>query len=202
MASKHADKYPQSLLTQAIKLYGDRAGGKGTFGFAGFAWIQDAKVVLIQGEAESLNTTADWRCFLRLTALAHRLKKPIVLWNLPAVHIATIQSRTSLDSANVIQNAGLELLKLPHPIIAVFDSESDNGYTDLELAWSDGIVLVRPSDAQVSEHDNIKVVHQATDIAPAILELISQVEEIPATELVENRQETLRLAVRSGTELS
>ena len=200
--SSNIAKYPQPPFTQAIKLYGDRTGSKGTFRFAGFAWIQDTKVILVQGDAQSLNCAAEWRCFLRLIALAHRLKKPIVLWNLPVVHIATIQRRTSLDCAQAIQNAELELLKLPHPIITVFDGAHDSTYAYPELTWNDGVVLVRPPDAQFSEHEKVKIARRSTDIAPAILELLCQAEKISATELVKNRQESLRLAAKSRTEFS
>ena len=187
-------KYPQPPFTQAIKLYGDRAGSKGTFRFAGLAWIQDTRVVLIQGDAQSLNGAAEWRCFLRLTTLAHRLKKPIVLWNLPVVHIATVQRRISLDCAQAIQNAELKLLKLPHPIITIFDEAYDSTYAYPELIWSDGIVLVTPPDAQFSEHEKVKIARHPMDIEAAILELLCQVEPIPASELVKNRQESLRPA--------
>ena len=196
--SANTSKYPQPPFTHAIMLYGDRAGSKGTFRFAGFAWIQDTKVILVQGDAQSLSSAAEWRCFLRLTTLAHRLKKPIILWNLPVVHIATTQRQTSLDFAQAIQNAELELLKLPHPIITVFDET----YTPPELIWNDGVVLVAPSDIQPSEVEKVKVVQHPTEIAPAILELLHQAEELSTTELVENRQESLRFLVESRTEFS
>ena len=200
--SSNIAKYPQPPFTQAIKLYGDRTGSKGTFRFAGLAWIQDTKVILVQGDAQSLNGAAEWRCFLRLTILAHRLKKPIVLWNLPIVHIATVQRRTSLDCAQAIQNAELELLKLPHPIITVFDEAYDSTYAYPELIWNDGVVLVAPPDTQFSEHEKVKITQRPTDIASAILELLCQAEPIPASELVKNRQESLRFAAKSRTELS
>ena len=184
-------------FTQAIKLYGDRTGSKGTFRFAGLAWIQDTRVVLVQGDAQSLNGAAEWRCFLRLTTLAHRLKKPILLWNLPLVHIATVQRRISLDCAQAIQNAELELLKLPYPIITVFDEAYDSTYAYPELIWNDGVVLVTPPDAQFSEHEKVKIARHATDIGSAILELLCQAETIPTSELIKNRQESLRLAAKS-----
>ncbi len=195
-------KYPQPPFTQAIKLYGDRAGSKGTFKFAGLVWIRDTRVILIQSDAQSLNGAAEWRCFLRLTTLAHRLKKPIVLWNLPVVHIATVQRRTSLDCAQAIQNAELKLLKLPHPIITIFDEAYDSTYAYPELIWSDGVVLVTPPDTQLSEHEKVKIARHPMDIESAILELLCQVESIPASELVKDRQESLRFAAKSRTEFS
>ena len=184
-------------FTQAIKLYGDRTGSKGTFRFAGLAWMQDTKVILVQGDVQSLNDAAEWRCLLRLITLAHRLKKPVVLWNLPVVHIATVQRRTSLECAQAIQNAELELLKLPCPIITVFDEAYDSTYAYPELIWNDGVVLVTPPDAQFSEHEKMKIVRHPTDIESAILELLCQAEPIPASELVKNRQKSLRQSVIS-----
>ena len=200
--SSNIAKYPQPPFTQAIKLYGDRAGSKGKFRFAGLAWIQDTKVILVQGDARSLNGAAEWRCFLRLTTLARRLKKPVVLWNLPVVHIATVQRRTSLDCAQAIQNAELELLKLPYPIITVFDEAYDSTYAYPELIWNDGVVLVAPPDAQFSDHEKVKIAPRPTDIASAILELLCQAEAIPATELIQSRQESLRFTMKSRMEFS
>lgn len=191
--SSNTSKYPlQPPFTQAIALYGDRVGSKGTFEFAGFAWIHNTKVILVQGNVHNLSSAAEWRYLLRLTTLAHRLKKPIVLWNLPVAHIAGIQRRTSLAAAQTIQKTELALLRLPYPIIAVFDENCGVDSTELELGWSDGIVIPALLEGQFSERQNVKSAQQPTDVASAILELIHKAEKIPATELVKNRQETLR----------
>ena len=193
--SSNTSKYPpQPPFTQAIALYGDRAGSKGTFKFAGFAWIQHTKVILVQGDAHNLSSPAEWRCLLRLVTLARRLKKPLILWNLPMAHIAAIQRRTSLDLARVIQKNEMELLKLPHPIIAVFDETDDGDWTALEFVWNDGIVIPALWETQFSEGKHVKIAQHPTDVANAILELLYQTEAIPATELLKNRQETLRQA--------
>ena len=189
--SSHTPKYPQPPFTQAIELYGDRAGSKGTFKFAGFAWIQHTKVILVQGDAQSLNSAADWRCLLRLIALAHRLKKPILLWNLPVTHIAAVQRKTSLACAQVIQKTELELLRLPHPIITVFEGVETVDHTAPEVIWDDGSVRITAPDAQFSEQKKIKIAQHPTDIAPAILELLCQAEAVPATELIKNRRDSL-----------
>lgn len=190
--SSNTPKYPQPPFTQAIQLYGDRAGSKGTFKFAGFAWIHRTKVILVQGDAHNLNSAAEWRCLLRLTALAHRLKKPIVFWGLPITHIAAIQRRTSLACAEAIQKTELELLRLPHPIITVFEGVNNIDHTAPERMWNDGSVLIAAADTQSSEPKKIKIAQHPTDIAPAILELLGQAEAIPATELIKNRREFLR----------
>lgn len=197
MSSNTSQHPPQPPFTQAIQLYGDRAGSKGTFKFAGFAWIQHTKVILVQGDAQSLNSAAEWRCLLRLTALAHRLKKPILLWNLPVTHIATIQRRTSLACAHVIQKTELELLRLPHPIITVFKEADNLEHAAPEIVWNDGSVLITAPDAQFSEQKKMKIAQHPTDIAPAILELLRQAEAVPATELIKNRRESLHFLVKS-----
>ena len=191
--SSNTAKYPlQPPFTQAIALYGDRAGSKGNFEFAGFAWIQNTKVILVQGNVHNLSSAAEWRCLLRLITLAHRLKKPIVLWNQPIAHIAAIQRRTSLAAAQTIQKTELALLRLPSPIIAVFDENSDMDYTTLEIVWSDGIVIPALLEKQFSERQNVKIAQHPTDVASAILELLNHAETVPATELFKNREETLR----------
>ena len=192
MSSNTAKYPPQPPFTNAIALYGDRAGSKGTFEFAGFAWIHNTKVILVQGDAHNLNSAAEWRCLLRLTTLAHRLKKPIVLWNLPVAHIAAIQRRTSLAAAQTIQKTELALLRLPYPIVAVFDENSDIDNTTLEIVWSDGIVIPALLEKQFSERQNVKIAQHPTDVASAILELLNHAETLPTTELFKNRQETLR----------
>ena len=191
----NTSKYPQPPFTQAIQLYGDRSGSKGTFKFAGFAWIQNTKVILVQGNAQSLNGAAEWRCLLRLIALAHRLKKPIVLWNLPVAYIAKIQRKTNLACAQAIQRTELELLKLPYPVITVYDKANHTDHDPRELIWNDGVVLAALPDAQSSEQEKVKIAAHPTDIAPAILELLSQAETIPATELVKHRRESLHFLV-------
>ena len=188
-------KYPQPPFTQAIQLYGDRSGSKGTFKFAGFAWIQNTKVILVQGNEQSLNGASEWRCLLRLIALAHRLKKPIVLWNLPVTYIAKIQRKANLACAQAIQRTELELLRLPYPVITVYDRANNTDHDPRELIWNDGVVLVALPDTQSSEQERVKIAAHPTDIAPAILELLRQAETIPATELVKNRRESLHFLV-------
>ena len=196
--SSNTFKYPlQPPFTQAIALYGDRTGSKGTFKFAGFAWIHSTKVILVQGNVHNLSNASEWRCLLRLITLAHRLKKPIVLWNLPVAHIAAIQRRTSLATAQTIQKTELALLRLPYPIIAVFDEDCGIDYTTLEIVWSDGIVMPALLEAQFSERKKVRIAQRSTDVASAILELLNQAEAISATELVENRRKSIRFSATS-----
>ena len=200
--SANTSKYPQPPFTQAIAFSGDRAGSKGAFQFAGFAWIYDTKVTLVQGDVQSLKTPPEWRQLLRLINLAHRLKKPIVLWNLPVVDIATRQRKTSLSNTQAIQNAELALLKLPHPIITVFDETYDGTYPSPELIWNDGLLLVAPLDSQLSKSEKVKIVQCPTEIASAILELLCQAEAIPTTELIANRSASLYMLAKGKAEFS
>ena len=151
--------------------------------------------MLVQGNEQSLNGASEWRCLLRLIALAHRLKKPIVLWNLPVAYIARIQRKTNLACAQAIQRTELELLRLPYPVITVYDRANHTDHDPRELIWNDGVVLVALPDAQSSEQEKVKIAAHPTDIAPAILELLNQAETIPATELVKNRRESLHFLV-------
>lgn len=189
-------------FTQAIALSGDRAGSKGVFQFAGFAWIYDTKVTCVQGDTQSLKTPQGWRQLLRLIRLARRLKKPIILWNLPIIHIATKQRKTSLADTQAIQNVELALLKLPHPIITVFDETYDATYLPWELIWSDGVVYIGSPDIQSSQSEKVKIVQRPTEIASAILELLSQAEAVPTIELIENRSAALQMFAKDSAEIS
>lgn len=197
--SPNIAKYPRPPFTQAIKLYGDRAGSKGTFRFAGFAWIDKTKVILVHGDADSLSSAAEWRCLLRLTRLAHRLKKPIVFWNLPGVHRMIHERRSSLENTQAIQAVELELLQLPHPILTVLDETHDALSVDVEPLWSDRVIRVGSPDTGVSEHEKITIARHPTDIAAAILASLCETEALPATELIKNRHEALRSAANIGT---
>lgn len=200
--SANTSKYPQPPFTQAIALSGDRAGSKGMFKFAGLAWISDTKVILVQGDMQSLKTPPEWRQLLRLINLARRLRKPIILWNLPVVHIATKQRKTSLSNTQAIQNTELALLKLPYPIITVFDENYDGTYPSSEQIWDDGIVLVGAVDTQFSESEKVKIVQYPTETASTILELLCQAEAIPTSELIANRSASLRMFTKNKTEFS
>lgn len=189
-------------FTQAIALSGDRVGSKGVFQFAGFAWIYDTKVTCVQGDTQSLKTLQGWRQLLRLISLARRLKKPIILWNLPVIYIATKQRKTSLANTQAIQNVELALLKLPYPIITVFDETYDGVYPPWEMVWSDGVVRVGSSDIQSFESEKVKIAQRPTEIASAILELLSQAETVPPIELIENRSASLQMFAKDSAGIS
>ncbi|RKU27724.1 hypothetical protein C6495_15705 [Candidatus Poribacteria bacterium] len=178
---------------KAIELYGDRAGSRGTFQFAGLAWLQTEKVVLMHGDVQSLAKPAEWRRFHRLATLAHRLKKPMVLWNLPVVR----EPSASLALASAIQQTELQLVNLPHPILTVFDGTI--AWDAVELALGDGAVLTKPmhdEDAALPLRQHVKIAERADDIPAHLSALLCHLSEIPAEELMENRRETLRLLVK------
>ena len=183
-------------FTQAIALSGDRTGSRGAFQFAGFAWIYDTKVTFVHGDMQSLKTPQGWRQLLRLIRLARRLKKPIILWNLPVIHSATKQRKTSLADTQAIQNVELALLKLPHPIITVFDATYAGTYPSCEPIWNDGVVFVGSPNIQSSESEKVKIAQRPTEIASAILELLCQAEAVPPIELIENRSASLQMAAK------
>ena len=189
-------------FTQAIALSGDRAGSKGTFQFAGFAWIDDTKVTLVKGDVRNLRSPAEWRQLLRLINLAHRLKKPVVLWNLPVVHVAAKQRKISLANMQAIQNAELALLKLPHPILTVFDESYDGIYPPPEPIWNDGVVFVGSSDIQLPDSKKVKVAQDPTEITSALLELLYQAEAIPGTKLIAHRKTVLHTLAKGKTEFA
>ena len=182
--------------TKAIELYGDRAGSKGTFKFAGLAWLQTEKVILMHGDAQSLAEPAAWRRFHRLATLAHRLKKPLLLWNLSVVR----EPAASLALARAIQDTELQLLKLPHPIVTVFDGTFAGDVA--ELAWGDGAVLMKPAHNQADENvtlparQHVKIAEHVDDIPAHISALLCRLTAMPAEELMENRRETLRLLAK------
>ncbi len=190
--------YQHLLFEKTIQLYGDRTGGQGNFEFAGFAKLHEIKVVLLHGNAQSLEQPSDWRRFLRLTDLAQRLNKPIVLWNLPLIRSATIQHPASLALATAIQNTKLQLLKLTEPIITVFDETYEWSAAIQEIGWMGGYVILKPEKEEFPtlsglKRQNLKFVGEQTDIPKQILELLHEISQISREELVANRLKSFHL---------
>ena len=188
---------------KTIQLYGDRAGGQGIFEFAGFADLKKVKVVLLKGNTESLEQPADWRRLLRLITLAQRLKKPVVLWNLSLIRIATTQHHAFLTLGTAIQNAKIHLLKLSQPIITVFDRNYNwNDIILKELGWADGCVIVKPDKEELTalsklKSQNLKIVCEQADIPQQLLNLLQEASTISSTELIANRLESFHLPTES-----
>ncbi len=190
-------RFPHPPFTRTIELYGDRTANKGNFGFAGLAWTQAEKVVLIQGDVDSFSTPSTWYRFLRLIELAKRLKKPIILWNLPAVHVATTPLPTSLALARVIQNVQIKLLKSSQPLITLFDETYPWGEVITVSpeglpTWGDATLIVRAPDALPNlQPQLLRIAEHPADIPALLVELLRSVSTIPKTELVAKRRETL-----------
>ena len=187
---------------KTIQLYGDRAGGQGNFEFAGFAGLKEVKVVLLKGNAESLKYPADWRRSLRLIALAQRLKKPLILWNLPLIDIATTQHHAFLTLGTAIQNTKIQLLKLPQSIITVFDENYDMNAAIQEIGWADGSVIVKPEKEELlaalnPERQKLKIVCEQADIPKQILKLLKEVSMVSSEELAANRLKFFSLPTKN-----
>ncbi len=184
-------------FSKTIQLYGDRSGGQGNFEFAGFAELQDVKLVVLKGNDESLEQPSDWRRLVRLILLAQRIEKPVLLWNLPLYKKANNENPTLLPLGTAIQNAKMQLLKLQQPIIKVFDEKYNCNDAFLELGWGDGMVVV------ISEEDekplkklkqvNLKTVRKQADITEQILNLLHALTKTSGTELVSNRIQSFSL---------
>ena len=184
--------YQQYQLEKTIQLYGDRAGGQGDFDFAGFAQIENAKVILLKGNPQSLQEPADWRRFLRLINLAQRLCKPVVLWNLPPIQNDSLQQPTSLALATAIKNTKMQLLRLPEPIISVYDETSGLDDAIHGMIWGDGVIVVKPEKGELlaalnAGRQKLKIVCEQADIPIQFLKLLKEVSVISSEELVANR---------------
>lgn len=191
--------YQHPPFEKTIQLYGDRAGGQGNFNFAGLAELQDIQVVLLKGNSDSLIQPADWRRFLRLINLAQRLKKPIVLWNLSIVNVTSNQHHTSLTLATAIHDTTLCLLRIPYPIISIFDENHIwMSVVDKELGWMDGKVIVKPDEEIFTEEsglkqENLRIVDTSSEISNQIIDLIKLLSNIDQDILIGDRLESLHL---------
>ena len=184
--------YNHSLFDKTIQLYGDRAGGQGNFEFAGLAEIQDIKLILIEGNTQSLLQAADWRRLHRLINLAKRLTKPIILWNLPLLHIASTQRHASLALSTAIQNVNIQILKVQQTIITVFDGNHQLKNLVQEVGWADGSVIVTTEKMKISkstnlQHHNLKIVTEQKDIPNQIIDLLKIIQKTPIDDLITKR---------------
>ena len=183
---------PKFQFSKTIQLYGDRAGGQGNFDFAGLAELQTMKFVLLIGNPHSLEQPADWRRFLRLLHLAKRLHKPVLLWNLPFTQNTSVEIPISLELGTAIKNSKMQLLKLPQPIISVYDETNNLDDVIQGMRWGDGAIVVKPEKGELlaalnPERQKLKIVCKQADIPVQILELLKEVSMIGSKELVANR---------------
>ena len=202
--SKLNFNFQHPLFKKTIQLYGDRVGGQGNFEFAGLAEVNETKIILLYGNAQSLEHPADWRRFLRLTHLAQRLKKPVVLWNINIKQAATTQHQTSLALATAIQNSKMRLLRLLHPIITVYDDDYEWDNYNEEIGWTDGYVIVEHNEGRLPtalniNQPNIELVSRPNDIPMQIVKLLNEVSKKTEEELLKNRFQSLSVhAIKSS----
>jgi acetyl-CoA carboxylase alpha subunit len=194
----------QNTIHRFIELYGDRTEGIGDEIHGGLAWVEDAKFVLIGGGEPVVFQPPSWRRISRLFGLAEQLRKPILLWDI--LFQADIAGPdTTLLHRSAAQNSRLQLMKLPVPIIGVFDKFSPQP----DFASIDAAVLLQGERtdtqpiASAAETSSVlvKVTADPSHLKSDILDLLAELSALPAEKLVAQRMDTIREAV-GGTRLS
>lgn len=192
----------QNTVHRFIELYGDRTEGIGDEIHGGLAWIDDTKFVLIGGGEPVVFQPPSWRRISRLFGLAEQLRRPILLWDLLFQADIAGPSTTLLHRSSA-QNSRLQLMKLPVPIIGVFDTLP----LPSDLAAVDAAILLQQEaeDPQPTPSDDetasmlVRVTTDPSDLKSSILELLSELSVLPSEKLVDQRMEAVRQAV--GTPL-
>lgn len=189
--------YQHKPFDKTIQLYGDRAGGQGNFEFAGLAELQTEKFVLVIGNPQSLEQPADWRRLQRLLRLAKRIHKPMLLWNLLFTRNDSLETPTSLELGTAIKTTKMQLLRLPQPIISVYDEVIGLDNETYRKRWGDGTIVAISDEENVQKEEllkanNLYLVSKQTDIPKKISELLDEYSKIKVSELVANRLERVR----------
>ena len=188
----------QNTIHRFIELYGDRIEGIGDEIHAGLAWIDETKFVLIGGGDTTTLQPPSWRRISRLFDLAQQLDRPLLLWDVPFQADMTGQTTTLLHKS-AAQNSQLHLLKLPVPIIGVFDKFS----LEPSLTAVDAAVLLQQGEAAPQPKPSkdetapilVKIAADPSHLKSDILELLSHLSALPAERLVNQRLEGIRQAV-------
>ena len=183
----------QDTVHRFIELYGDRTEGMGDEIYAGLAWIDQTKFVLIGGDEDGAFKPATWRRVSRLFDFAQELRRPVLLWDAPFQ--ADMSAPTSsLHHRNAAQNTQRHLLKLTVPIIGVFDKLR----LEPDCAPIDAAVVLQ-SEPQPSADETspilVKVAEDTSHLKSDILELASRLSALPGETLVHQRLEVLRQSV-------
>lgn len=185
----------QTTVHRFIELYGDRTEGIGEEIHAGLAWIDETKFVLIGGADTTTPQPPSWRRISRLLDLAQQLNRPLLLWDPPFQ--TDITGPTTLLHRSAVQNSQLQLLKLPVPIIGVFEALA----LEPSFAPIDAAVLVQPGEAGPQLETSpvlVKVADDSVGLKSEILELIGHLSTLPVERLVDQRLNSLRQAAGSG----
>ena len=183
----------QDTVHRFIELYGDRTEAMGDEIYAGLAWIDQTKFVLIGGDEDAAFKPATWRRVSRLFDLAQELRRPVLLWDAPFQADMTAPT-SSLHHRSAAQNTQRHLLKLTVPVIGVFDKLC----LEPDCAPIDAVVLLQ-SEPQPSADETcpilVKVAEDASHLKTNILELVSRLSALPGETLVHQRLEVLRQSV-------
>ena len=188
----------QNTVHRFIELYGDRTEGIGDEIHGGLAWVDDAKFVLIGGGEAVIARPSSWRRISRLFGLAEQLRKPILLWDLLFQGDIVGPSATLLHRS-AAQQSRLQLMKLPVPVIGVFDR------LPLQFAFAsvDAAILLQqaaedaqpvPSAAETAAM-LVRVTADPSHLKSDILELLGELTALPAQALVDQRMDMVRQAV-------
>ena len=183
----------QDTVHRFIELYGDRTEGMGDEIYAGLAWIDQTKFVLIGGDEDATFKPATWRRVSRFFDFAQELRRPVLLWDAPFQADMTAPT-SSLHHRIAAQNTQRHLLKLTVPVIGVFDKL----HLEPDCAPIDAFVLLQ-SEPQPSADETcpilVKVAEDASHLKTNILELVSRLSALPGETLVHQRLEVLRQSV-------
>ena len=188
----------QNTIRRFIELYGDRTEGVGDDIHAGLAWIDETKFVLIGGADTTTLHPPSWRRVSRLFHLAQQLSRPLLLWDVP-FQIGMTSPTTLLLHRSAAQNSQLHLLKLPVPIIGVFDRlplQPNFAGVDAAVLLQQGAAdpQPKPSEDEISPI-LVKVAADPSHFKSDILELLSHLSALPVDRLVNQRLEGIRQAV-------
>ncbi len=186
----------QHTIHRFIELYGDRTEGIGDEIHGGLAWVDDTKFVLIGGGEPVIFQPPSWRRISRLFGLAEQLRRPILLWDI--LFQADIAGPDiTLLHRSAAQNSRLQLMKLPVPIIGVFDRFAPQS----DLTSIDAAVLLQQEETDAQPIVSaIKVTTDPSHLKSDILDLLDGLSALPAEALVDQRMDTIRQAV-GGTPL-
>ena len=181
----------QSTIHRFIELFGDRTEGIGDEIHAGLAWIDDTKFVLIGAADTATLHPPSWRRVSRLFDLAEQLQRPVLLWDVPFQADITSPTDTLLHRS-AAQNSQLHLLKLPVPIIGVFDRlPLQRGFVAVDAA----VDLQREESDYESSSTPVRVVDDPSHLKSDILELLNHLSAVPIERLVDQRLESIRQTV-------
>ena len=186
----------QRTIGKFIELYGDRTGKMGDGIHGGFAWVRDAKFVLLASRGTDVGNAGDWRRLSRLVGLAGHLHRPLLLWDLPLQIAASKLEPDALEINEAIQSGKLRLLKLPLPIISVFESHFPV-ILESELALVEGAVIVSDKPDIIPAMGNhlapTAAVKSVThDLSETILALLDRASQVAAEHFEQRRIERSR----------